>query len=222
MNMKDRIIVGKPYIVESKNSIIYNRGTKLCADITMTNPNTGKKETKVLYYEVDERYSYGLVDCRSDAFVMGLLTTAMENNMDIQFEVPMSEKLYFQMTNQYIPIVAKYNPSWCSEIKLEGPLTADVLENDGGVATGCSGGVDSFYTIVKHGVEEKCQEYKLTHLLFTSVGTLDDDESRISSYFKNTLERMKNIATEINAEAVGVYSNLYEFYKFPYKGFCMF
>lgn len=220
--MRSKIVIEKPYVEYVHKSKIYADAARLCANITMLNPNNKKTERKVLYFEIDSAFADGLTVNRSDAFVMGLLTTAMENDMDIQFETPMSEKLYFQMVNQFIPIVTENNPSWISPIKLNGPLISERIENTGGVATGCSGGVDSFYTIVKHGIREKIKNYKLTHLLFASVGTLDDDNGRITSYFKNTLKRMEHIAEETDTKAVGVYSNLHEFYKFPYKGFSMF
>ena len=68
----------------------------------MINPNTNKKETKECYFEFEPEYSKFLCDERSDAFVTGLLTTAMENNMDIEFEAPISEQLYYQLMTYYI------------------------------------------------------------------------------------------------------------------------
>ena len=51
------------------------------------------------------------------------------------------------------------------EIDAEGVLSFD--KSEGAVATGNSGGVDSFYTIVKHMNESG--SYKLTHLLFNNI-----------------------------------------------------
>lgn len=222
--MNNKIVIGKPYIsrVEGDGIINSPECVRLCAEIDYCNPNTMKQEKKTMFFEVEKDYAGALVEERSDAFVMGLLTTAMENGMDIVFTEPMSEKLYFQITNQYIPIVAENNPNWVRAIHLNGPVTSERIENKGGVATGCSGGVDSFYTIERHLVREKLETYKLTHILFSSVGTLDDRNERIIEYFNHTLNHMHTIASELGIKAIGVYSNIHEFYKFPYKGFSMF
>ena len=81
--------------------------------------------------------------------------------------------------------------------------------------------MDSFYTVINHK-DISIDSFRLTHLLFTSLGTLDDREERIRDYYKRQLERMKKLGNELCLSVIGCYSNLYEFYKFPYEGFCTF
>ena len=172
VSMRKIIKIGKPYIKECNNSYVFGKSVLLCADVTMENPNNKKTETKECYFEFDKKYKNYLCDVRSDAFVMGLLTTAMENDMDIEFESPLSERLYYQLTTYYIPMVAKNNSNYpMYNIKIIGPTDNTVISNMKAVATGCSGGVDSFYTIAKHSSNDIPKSFKITHIIYSSSGT---------------------------------------------------
>lgn len=157
---------------------------------------------------------------RSDAFVMGLLTTAMENGYNIEFTAPMSARLFFKIQNFYIPMIAKYNKKFgMKSIQLIGTVDDQIIVSEEAVATGCSAGVDSLYTVVKYGLDYEDRKHRLTHLVCASSGTLDNDQERIVATFRNVYGRVKCIAKETGLTAVGCYNNLHEFYKFPYKGF---
>ena len=128
--MKEKIIISKPYIKDVKSEI-FDNAVRLCANVTMKNPNTNKLETKECYFEFEKDYKKYICDERSDAFVSGLLMTAMENNMDIEYENPISEKLYYQLTTYYIPMIAKYNSTYPMHfIKLIGPYTNIPIQNE--------------------------------------------------------------------------------------------
>lgn len=218
---KNQIKIGKPYI-QSVNSNLNENGTRLCAEVEMQNPNTRQREKKVLYFEFARKYKGYLCVERSDAFVVGLLTTAMENGMDIVFETPVSERLYYQLSTHYIPMLAKFNSTKLKNISLIGLCSNERIENEGGIATGCSGGVDSFYTIVRHNAEHTLKEYQLTHIVFASCGTLDIEQARIEAYYNNYYPIMEQLAKELGCDCIGCFTNLHEFYKFPYEGFCTF
>lgn len=220
--MKNKIIISKPYIKEGVSEI-FGSSVKLCAEVTMVNPNTNKKELKECYFEFETSYKEYICNERSDAFIMGLLTTAMENNMDIEFEAPISEQLYYQMMTYYIPMVSKYNSTYpMHNISLIGPYESKVIENEKAVATGCSGGVDSFYTIVKHGKNSATNEHKLTHLIFNSCGTGDDVKERIISVYKDNMKYLLDLANECDLKLIYCFNNLYEFYKKPLDSFVTF
>lgn len=220
--MKKTIKIGKPYI-KKVDSDIFGKAVRLCAEVTMINPNTGKRETKECYFEFEKNYENYICDERSDAFVMGLLSSAMENGMDIEFEAPISEQLYYQLTTYYIPMVAKYNATYPMHfIKLIGQLDNSKISNKGAVATGCSGGVDSFYTIARHSKDNISKSYQLTHLVYNSSCTSDGIEERIKKNFMNNFLEIKNIAKDCDLKLIACYNNLNEFYIFPYKAFNMF
>lgn len=220
--MRKKIKISKPYIRECKSKI-FGDAVRLCADITMLNPNTNKEETKECYFEFEKGYKKYLCPERSDAFVTGLLSSAMELDMDIEFEMPISERLYYQLINYYIPIVSKSNSYYpLYNINLFGPYNDTQIKNEKAVATGCSGGVDSFYTIVKHTNDTITSTHRLTHLVCSSSGTSDNDKERILNTFSTTLSDVTKIAKDCNLKAIGCFNNLNEFYVFPYKAFNMF
>lgn len=218
---RKKIIINTPYVARSKSEM-NEQGVKLCSDIICRNPNSGIDETRTLYYEFESEYEPFICQDRSDAFVSGLLITAMENDCDIVFDAPISARLFYQLTTYFIPMLSYYNSKKLSNINIIGPYNCFPIENARAVATGCSGGVDSFYTIARHTENCIIENYKLTHLVFASCGTLDNNPERIKSYYVRHLPEIKKIAKEINCKCIGCYTNLHEFYKFPYDGFCKF
>lgn len=216
--MKKVLHIGKIFI-KKNDSKLFNGSVKLCSEITML--LNEKKLKKVCYFEFDSKYERFLCYENSDAFVIGLLITAMENGLDIEFETPLSEKLYYQLTNYYIPMLSKYNRNYSLHcINLIGKTNNFYFKNEA-VATGCSGGVDSFYTIAKH-MNKNLGNFKLTHLVYSSSGTADIVQDRIESTFKKNRELVRNICNDCNLEFIDCFNNLNEFYKFPYEGFNMF
>ena len=207
--MKAKITVSKPYI-KQVNSDVLGKSVRLCAMVTMKNPNTKKIETKECFFEFETSYKKYLCPERSDAFVTGLLSTAMEQGMDIEFSAPISERLYYQLCTYYIPMVAENNRNYpMHKIQLIGPYDNTPIKNSGAVATGCSGGVDSFCTILKHN--EKCiaKDFRLTHLVYSSSGVERNEEERLKDDFKKNVNHIKQIAKDCHLDIVPCYNNLY-------------
>lgn len=195
-----RIKIGRPYIEKC-----LNKKTRLCSNIEYQD---GKN--KVLYYEVEDEYAKYLTYEKSDCFVLGLLHNCMNQKCDISCEAPVSEQLLYQLKNYYIPVVSKNMPDLFS-IEIDSECISTFDKSEGAVATGNSGGVDSFYTIIKHMNESGT--YKLTHLLFNNISTEDDKEERIRRWFSKEEKEKKNIAEELGLKAISLYSNLYSFYE---------
>lgn len=217
--MNKKLKIKKPY-VETLVSHLHGDAVRLCSNVEFVNPNTGQEEIRCLYYEFERKYELYLCSERSDAMVSGLLVTAMENGYDIEFEAPISERLYYQLSTYFIPMLSKYNPERFKQISINGPFSSKAIANEGAVATGCSGGVDSYYTMARHSKENMIEHYRLTHLVFASCGTLDNDKNRIEGYYMKHLPDVKQMADSVGCECIGCFNNLHEFYKFPYKGFC--
>lgn len=111
-----------------------------------------------LWFEVDQRYKEYLCYERSDAFVIGILMYAMRKNHDIVTEVPMTDRLCRQLTEQFLPALYKINKMgrtanhsgrWAVKIKapLAPEIEHEVLE---GVGSGVSCGVDSLHVFATH------------------------------------------------------------------------
>ena len=120
-------------------------------------------------------------------------------------------------------MISKYNADYpMHNIKLIGPLDNSSIKNEKAVATGCSGGVDSFYTIAKHLSKDVPNTNKLTHIVYSSSGTSDVNDKRIKDEYKRNIPTISNIAKDCNLESIFCFNNLYKFYKTPFRGFTMF
>ena len=222
MNEKRKKIVISKIFIKKCHSDLFGQAVRLCAMVTMNNANTGKLEEKECFFEFEQRYEKYICTERSDAFVLGLLTCALETGSDIEFSEPISERLHYQLTEYYIPMLGKYNGSFpICFIRLNGPRDGNMIRNESAAATGCSGGVDSFYTIKKY-LNDTTGVGKLTHLVFSSSGTLDYDAGRIKNAYKKNMFLVKDIADECGIDYIWCFNNLHTFYKMPYKGFSMF
>ena len=186
------LTIGEIYCTQAQGQ------TRLCADLSLNGKGT------TLWFGVEDAQAQYLCFQRSDAFVMALLPTAMRKGYDIVFQTPMSERLYYQLTQYLIPTVCDagdlYHP-----VKLTGPLTAEHLSNLGGIGTGFSAGVDCLYTVMTHG---KDSPYPLTHLAVFNVGAFDGSEYR--KFFQNACADAAEYAKEQSLELVCLDSNIYE------------
>ena len=152
------ITIGKPYIESVEGKV------RLCSVVNYDGTD------EVIWYGVEEKYSKYLCVERADAFLLAFLPYAMAFKKDIKIEFAVSEKLYYQLNHYYIPSLAKFS-NYYSAIKIECDYldsTDYVNKQSAGVATGFSGGVDSFFTVLKH-LNCKEESFRLTHLTFSAV-----------------------------------------------------
>lgn len=202
------IVINQPY-VETTDTY-----ARLCAEVS------SDKWNKVLYFEVDREYKdYLCAEC-ADAFVSALLVTAMEHGYTIKAAAPVSERLYYQLVTYYIPILSRYN-NYLNAISIDADLSSEPLPVARGVAVGASGGVDSFYSIIRH-LDIGVPRNKLTHLLFNNVCTLDNDEERIRTWFNERGVLLDGVARELGLPLIKLYTNIYEFYEYPYETYTFF
>ena len=212
--MTAKILIQKPNVKDIE-SHFFGKAVRLSTWIDFINDDGVTEGKKELYFDFAREYAEFLDTERCDAFVIGLLSSAMEYGYNIKFEAPISKRLHYQLTNFYIPIIHHFNEKYpMHSISLNGPIS-DLK------VTGCSGGVDSFYTITKYRNDDT-SGYKLTHLICSSSGTLDHDIDRMEKSFKKIYEYVCKIGIDTGLKVIGCYNNLYEFYKYPYKAFNTF
>ncbi|MBQ3213404.1 MAG: hypothetical protein IJB10_00075 [Clostridia bacterium] len=194
--------MGIPYIETN------NEKAKLLAEIQIFNNNTETKKT--IYYEVEKKYKDFLTTEVSDSFLVALFLYAMEHKTDIECKGKISEHLYYQLTNFLMPAICKnikkYNHI---NIKCE---TTNIEFNGKFNATGVSGGVDSFYTILKNLEHDKNSDLRLTHLTFFNAGASGSyGGERARNLFERRSKKFREIAEELKCDFVTVDSNINEF-----------
>jgi len=163
------------------------------------------------YYFTGTKYGNYFTCEVADAFVLALLLPALQSNQSILVKAPISEKLYYNLKNTIIFLLAKAFKYKEIEILVTETVVLDAKSN--GVGTGCSLGVDSFATILSHTTPDCPKSYKLTHLTFFNVGSHGEenlDEVR-EAYLKD-LKEIQIFADEINLPLISLESNLVTFY----------
>lgn len=126
-------------------------------------PPASWNEKGNLWFSVPIEYERYLCKERSNAFVIALFWYACVTNSDISFDVPISKKLYDNLTTQLIPSLTK---DGYGEIKLDGPVDDKPVWHEDGVVSGMSCGVDSQYTLACYGSDDAPDGMKLTHLVY--------------------------------------------------------
>ncbi|WP_188454982.1 hypothetical protein [Virgibacillus oceani] len=164
-----------------------------------------------LWFSVPKEYQEYLTYERGDAFLAGLLLLAMKNGQDIQLNFPVSERLYYTLTNYLINALNLAMPNFKQISILHNGLDSSPIDNIGAVGTGFSAGVDSFCTVYEHLHEHCPASFKLTHFTFHNVGSHGDfggDDSR--KLFKDRLQLVKPFADEKKISTIPIDSNLSE------------
>lgn len=187
------ITIRKVYCCEEEDRVC------LCAAVTIS----GKEET--LWFSVEPEYGRYLTDDRADAFLVGLLTTAMRLGEDIHCETPITKRLYYQITTYLIPAMTA-NMGIYRPITIDAPLTDTPLRSESAVGTGWTGGVDSMYTLMTH-ISPTEPGMKLTHLLIANVGTLESDHNtELLNYMAQ--KARQGIARDLGLSVIAVDSNI--------------
>lgn len=200
------IKIGQPYIEKVNNK------TRLCCLVNYDNKD------EIIWYEVENKYENCLCDERADAFVVAFLPYAMAFKKDIVIEAAISERLYYQLYNYYIPCLVKYS-NYYHDIKITfNRLDNSIYQvNGNAVGTGFSGGVDSFYTILKN-IHQLTDSYNITHLTFFKVGATGSfGGEKADKTFEQRVNNFNSIVDEFNLEFVVINSNISEHAKMSFN-----
>lgn len=169
----------------------------------------GKENT--LWYSFDESYAKFLTTEKVDGFVVGLLPLAMKYGENIYIDSLISEKLYYNLSNYYIPLL-KQSIEGLHQIKIIPNKLDDgtAYECAEAIATGYSGGVDSFCVIYEHLIKPEIPDkYKVTHFVFSNVGSHGEYNSiKAKKLFDERYELRKEYVDEVNVPFIKINSNL--------------
>lgn len=163
--------------------------------------------TKLLWYRIDQTFGDFLTDL-CDAPLVALILPAMALGEDISILGKVSERLYYQLSGPYQHVLKQVIP-FLNIVN----ITAEDLQNTAvrspGVATGFSGGIDSFSVLADHFFSDVPQGFKITHLLYNNVGS---HFQRGEQLFEKRYARLKPVAENIGLPFIKVNSNLDSFY----------
>ena len=191
------IKIEKPYLISHKNT------SRLICDLLID-----ESEIYSVWFEVESQYSKYLCTELIDGIVVNILLYCMENGHDIKSDIPISERLFYHLDKNLIPAISKYINKY-KRIKIYAPLT-NLKFSGKGVGTGISGGVDSFYTILKN-YNKQTTSFNVTHLCFFNAGASGNyggDAAR--DLFYKRLEQIKPIANNFNLPLIYVDTNINE------------
>lgn len=171
-------------------------------------------DTRKVLISVDSEYGKYLSPERADYALIGMLGFALRRKHDIICEAPVTDELLYNIQEILIPTLCrsdKRNYPVKIHAEIAPPLEKVDVANAvrGGVGTGLSCGLDSFYTALKHiNSPYPCQN--LTHLAIFNIGGFQNGayEKGGLGVKERTFERSEKAAAELNLPLIKVESNL--------------
>ena len=171
---------------------------------------TTEKQDAHLWFEVDKKYADYVMTDKIDAFLVGLLPLAMRLGEDVHLKHPVSEKMYFNVSNNMVALINDAFPEF-KRISIFAESFADESKVIKGkaVAFGLSCGVDSLCTFAENSSSDTPESYRITHAVFTNVGSHGStDDAAGKERFLGRLENAKECASELGMELIVIDSNM--------------
>lgn len=168
-----------------------------------------KVEIHTIWLTIDKEYAEYLTIDRVDAFVILLLPLAMLLNEDIKCDLPMTEDIMYGLVRNFIPTISEHSEGFHSI-----NIYADVIrpvKSAGNVGTGCSGGVDSLYTIMT-SLKSKYHSFDITHLCVFNNFTCRDKSKDL---FNRLVKNATYIADDLSLPLIICNSNCMELLPVP-------
>ncbi|WP_316346940.1 hypothetical protein [Desulfuromonas acetoxidans] len=163
---------------------------------------------KELWFRVQNDFAE-LISHNSDAAVIALLIPAMLSNEEIKVEGAVSERLLLNLSGPLQKILQLIIPS-LNVIHIHAAETNSVSNPAKGVATGFSGGIDSFCTLDDFKYNKKSDRSQITHLLFNNFGS--HGKTNAQKIFDKRYIALLDTTQKIGLPFVKIDSNLADFY----------
>lgn len=161
-----------------------------------------------LWFCVDAQFRE-MVSKRADAALLSLLIPAMDDGEDIEILGTVTDEFVHRVESEYQTILCSVMPS-LSRVSIHAPDKRPADPPAEGVATGFSGGIDSFTVLADHYLSSDLPEsLRLTHLLYNDVGA---HGAPLSAVFRKKSEGARRIAVSLGLPLIVVQSNMDEFY----------
>lgn len=201
-------------MIKIGKAAVYGEGglAVLCSHLTVEGENIEgwNSEGEDIYFSTDKEYEQYLTYETSDCFIVAIILLAITEGHDIECNT-LSEKLYYNMTNTAIPMLAEV---WsCKKIKIYYQHLTNKNYEGKGVGTGCSLGVDSFSTIMDHIGEECPPSFRITHFTYFNVGAHGDKNlDRVKMSYEKDYQMVSAYARYKNIPVVRIESNISKYY----------
>jgi len=188
--------ISKPQIVQENKLIIYRVGVESI------------KGNETLWYSLHESFGDFLSNS-CDAPLVALLLPAMAIGEDIHINGMISERLLYNLSGPFQRLLQHVIPS-LRHVKIhpEG-VWRGKADPAPGVATGFSGGIDSYCVLADHYYSNILEQFKVTHLLFNNVGSHGSGGERL---FRERYNRLLPVAELLGLPFLIINSNLDSFY----------
>ncbi len=167
--------------------------------------------TEILWYRVDPAYR-DLLSSDSDAALVAMLLPAMYAGEDIFVSGRVSHNLASIIAGPLQDILSIVMPQ-LSRVRVVFEDIAHEGRHAPGIATGFSGGIDSFCTLADYYDRPRAPELRVTHLLFNNLGSHGPGET----LFWERYRRLLPAAQRLDLPFIAVNSNLHELYS-SYEG----
>lgn len=189
-----------------------NERVMLSYDVTVKN-DKGNSKRETLWFSISEKYKEYISDEVCDGVVLIMLFYALRGGYNIDSEVPISSRLYYTLTHQFIPQMVLMNPSaYHVELKMN---TCVMNWNPNAVATAMSCGIDSLTTYYEYTDDKIPRDLQITHLTFFEQGAHHggggrswEEQDRI---YMAQLETAKHFCKEVGKDLIDIRSNLDDF-----------
>lgn len=188
--------ISKPEIISEKNTRTYQ------VDVEFSEG----KET--LWYSLHDSYGDLLTDS-SDAPLVALLIPAMQRGEDIYIDGEISERLLYNLSRPFQVLLHQLIPSLNMVKIYPESVRSEQGTSVSGVATGFSGGIDSYCALADHYYSDISERFKVTHLLFNNVGSHGKGGEQL---FRKRFERLAPVTERIGLPLLMINSNLNLFY----------
>lgn len=165
-----------------------------------------------LWFSVDETFAELLSD-RADHIAVALLLPAMRYGRDLHVGGIVTDTLLHRLNHDAQALVRSVHPEYRT-ITVTADEPAEAGSSAAGVATGFSGGVDSFATLSEYTGDGVPSSLRVTHLLNNNVGAHGDDGADL---WQKRFDGLRPVAQELGLPFIRVDSNIGEHY--PRMGF---
>ncbi|TVQ07821.1 MAG: hypothetical protein EA364_16375 [Balneolaceae bacterium] len=189
--------LGNPEISEQNGKLTYK------VNVGMRN---GEKR---LWFSVPAEFGY-MVSGLTDAALAALIIPAMKEGEPVHIKGEVTERLFLNIAGP----VQRFLNLVLPDLKPVAFTAANTVKDGsraGGVATGFSGGVDSYCLLADHHYDNSRKDLRISHLLYNNVGS-HGFGGRGRVLFNNRFLQMKPFAERTGLPFIQVDSNLDEFF----------